>query len=424
MQAAALLLERDGIEALTTNAAARVAGVSVGSVYRYFPDKQAIVAELARGLERRGLELATRNVEALRDAESRRAVWELVGVLLDPSLGGARLRRTLLLEVPRAWIRDATRATDTKVEELLAAFVASRPDDFRPVDPRVVSFIAFHAVEGVIEGALLTDPALLSEPWLREELFHLTWRYAAADGRLCSPPACVPAHAVSARPAEPVTAEPVTASLLSRLARERSHRVDTSPRPAPATRRGRATAERILDAAAGMLQREPPALGVRALAAEAGVAPAALYRHFRNTQAVVAELARRYELRSRNAFAERLAHGLSPDLHEAIVSLAHAFAPEDVAAPSLRHVLLNEVPRGWIESVSAENERAAMAGVAWQIRCRRDAIRAGDPERMAFVVCWAFTGVAEAALLARPAWVRDGTLLRESVALAHRYLRA
>jgi len=46
-QAAAYILERDGLDKLTTNAIAARAGVNIGSLYQYFPNKEALLAELA-----------------------------------------------------------------------------------------------------------------------------------------------------------------------------------------------------------------------------------------------------------------------------------------------------------------------------------------------------------------------------------------
>ncbi|MGC9368135.1 MAG: TetR/AcrR family transcriptional regulator [Paracoccaceae bacterium] len=56
LEAAARILEAGGPEALTTNHVAERAGVSIGSLYQYFPSKSAIQAELIRRLRRRMLD--------------------------------------------------------------------------------------------------------------------------------------------------------------------------------------------------------------------------------------------------------------------------------------------------------------------------------------------------------------------------------
>jgi AcrR family transcriptional regulator len=48
LEAAAQILERHGAAALTTNRIAERAGVSIGSLYQYFPNKHAVLAELIR----------------------------------------------------------------------------------------------------------------------------------------------------------------------------------------------------------------------------------------------------------------------------------------------------------------------------------------------------------------------------------------
>ncbi len=51
--AASEILAQDGLEALTTNAVAARAGVSINALYSYFPDKYAIMLELFRQSEQR-----------------------------------------------------------------------------------------------------------------------------------------------------------------------------------------------------------------------------------------------------------------------------------------------------------------------------------------------------------------------------------
>lgn len=48
-EAAARILADEGLDAVTTNAVAMRAGVSIGSLYQYYPNREAILADLLRG---------------------------------------------------------------------------------------------------------------------------------------------------------------------------------------------------------------------------------------------------------------------------------------------------------------------------------------------------------------------------------------
>ena len=79
LDAAETLLVREGPEALTTTRIAEEAGVSVGSLYRWFPDKAAIVDALTR----RYLEEFEATIDELAEAAPT-AEWEdPAGMLLD-----------------------------------------------------------------------------------------------------------------------------------------------------------------------------------------------------------------------------------------------------------------------------------------------------------------------------------------------------
>lgn len=86
LEAAARLLREGGLAAVTTNAIAARAGVSIGSLYEFFPNREAILAELTR----RRLEALAGTIEA-----------ELAAALAlgDPQAALDRLLRAIVATV-------------------------------------------------------------------------------------------------------------------------------------------------------------------------------------------------------------------------------------------------------------------------------------------------------------------------------------
>src|SRR5580692_12875747 len=68
LEASARILESEGLRGFNTNSAAAKAGVSVGSLYQYFPNKDAILLALIERFEDAAQEAIN---EALRSARGR-----------------------------------------------------------------------------------------------------------------------------------------------------------------------------------------------------------------------------------------------------------------------------------------------------------------------------------------------------------------
>jgi AcrR family transcriptional regulator len=73
------LLRREGSGTLNTNRIAEVAGVSIGSVYQYFPDKQAIFA----ALHQRHIEQIDRLIAGTLVAHAASALDDLIRALIE-----------------------------------------------------------------------------------------------------------------------------------------------------------------------------------------------------------------------------------------------------------------------------------------------------------------------------------------------------
>lgn len=177
LDAAEALIEEDGLDRFTTNRVGERAGVSVGSLYQYFPNKEAILAELGRRLERR---VQVRLVEIL-EASSAEPISETAARVVDlllGGIGGLRFRSVLQQAVPAGWTLDTTSAIDAQIRDRVEAEL-SRRDDVRPGPYPLMAWVVAHAVEGVIEAVVRTDHRMLETPALRAELIALVTRYLA-----------------------------------------------------------------------------------------------------------------------------------------------------------------------------------------------------------------------------------------------------
>lgn len=103
LDAAARLLDERGYAATTTNHVAELAGVSIGSLYQYFPNKDALLVALAeQHLEESSLQMAGRLAE-LRETEpgASEVVRSLVELAVDLN-ESSRLHAILFAEAPRS----------------------------------------------------------------------------------------------------------------------------------------------------------------------------------------------------------------------------------------------------------------------------------------------------------------------------------
>jgi AcrR family transcriptional regulator len=133
--AAAELIEEGGLPALTTNAVARRAAVSITAVYAYFPDKWAIVHELFERFEvARATELAGLYEEFVVSEDWSGVIdrlWDRMAELRIETPAGVALRQAMLVSPPLANLdREGTlRAASSFSAAMLARDPAIDPDE-------------------------------------------------------------------------------------------------------------------------------------------------------------------------------------------------------------------------------------------------------------------------------------------------------
>lgn len=174
VEAAARILADEGARRLTTNRIAQRAGVSVGSLYQYFPNKQAIVrAILEREVARaEALRPARLDDPAFPLAERMRAAvdWHFDVHGADPAL--ARALHTLVEETLPAPQRATLRALRTeRTRRTIASALASDRD----LDE--AAFVVEVCLDALVDAALRRHPEWIGSEGFRAEVAWLLARY-------------------------------------------------------------------------------------------------------------------------------------------------------------------------------------------------------------------------------------------------------
>jgi AcrR family transcriptional regulator len=166
LDGAVRVLMRDGWARVTTTAVAAAAGVSVGSVYQYFPNREAVLAGVvARYVD--GLS-ATLLAEPLdRGASVEQAAGALMTLLVARKRAGVALATALQPVMPRVEgrmvVAVAVRMLAKGLDDKLAAHPA-------PAGAARDTRMAMAAVEGILSDLVMRDPQALHDPALPERL--------------------------------------------------------------------------------------------------------------------------------------------------------------------------------------------------------------------------------------------------------------
>jgi AcrR family transcriptional regulator len=177
LEATARVLVKHGFDRLTTNAVASAAGVSIGSLYQYFPNKEALVAGLVeRHVEEMGAAVVAElaKVAAMPIAAAVRQVVELTirAHAVEPEL-----HRVLTEQVPRVGRLAKLRETDELCHRMVAQLLAHRRAELAIRDPDLAAFVIVSAIEAIVHRAALLQPHRLVDPRLVDEAALLVTRY-------------------------------------------------------------------------------------------------------------------------------------------------------------------------------------------------------------------------------------------------------
>jgi AcrR family transcriptional regulator len=180
LRATAHILKTEGYEGCSTNAIAKKAGVSIGSLYQYFPSKEALVVALAEEHARHGYELLLESIRVAGDAPKtvEDLIRHYIRAMVQMHTDDAELHRVLIEQVGSIHAgRQVMRQMSNQSAALVQAWLSANREHFRELDPEIATYVLVTCVESVTHLRLLDRPDRLGAEQLIDELSELVLRY-------------------------------------------------------------------------------------------------------------------------------------------------------------------------------------------------------------------------------------------------------
>ncbi len=178
LAAAAQVFAAEGYANTTTNHVAARAGVSIGSLYQYFPSKDALLLALAERHVERAFESVIEQVRAQQAAPVPELLRALVDALIAAHQLEPRLHRVIFEEARLpASFRRRLEELDARAVQVARELIEARIAELSVPNPELASFIVVQLLDVVLHAMVLRHPKVLRTPEFRDEFIRLLEGY-------------------------------------------------------------------------------------------------------------------------------------------------------------------------------------------------------------------------------------------------------
>jgi AcrR family transcriptional regulator len=179
LEATAQVLVADGYDRASTNKIALKAGVSIGSLYQYFPNKESLVAAL---IERHYQDMAAicrQSIgEDVHQVSLQRLIRDTVQAMVAIHAVNPKLHALLQEQVPKVGKLKHLMELHLETREMVRKQLEMRRDEIRVQDLSIAAFVVVETVDSLIHATLLQeDPMHWTPEKIVEEIADLLLAY-------------------------------------------------------------------------------------------------------------------------------------------------------------------------------------------------------------------------------------------------------
>ena len=162
VEATARILVRDGFDRASTNRIAEEAGVSIGSLYQYFPGKEALVAAVLQRLNRDLMDVVRRALAEIAGAPIAVGARRLVAAAIEAHRIDPQLHRVLAEQIPRIGALAEVELFHRDAYRLFRSYLEDHRDELGALDLDMAAFICVTSVEALTHTAVIHRSDLLT----------------------------------------------------------------------------------------------------------------------------------------------------------------------------------------------------------------------------------------------------------------------
>ena len=177
LEATARVLAKHGYSGTNTNLIAEVAGVSVGSIYQYFPNKESLIAALH---QRHAMQMRDTIIHVLSRSKKttlREAMKALVNAQLEAHLVEPKLHYVLDKAFPFRDLRKNENTAEHDIVGQVKVILGNHRHEIRRPNLEMAVYIVLKIIESLVHQTVLEPSRRFTLPDIEDAIFEAAFGY-------------------------------------------------------------------------------------------------------------------------------------------------------------------------------------------------------------------------------------------------------
>jgi AcrR family transcriptional regulator len=171
------ILDQFEFDQSTTGKIAERAGVSIGSLYQYFPNKESLVTAVIESEMQKYIKIFEKKLDELQDQNMEEITHALIRLIIETYLQRKKLTRHLAGPILRFGQVKTLELGRRKVALMIQELLESRKTEIRIQDPHLASYMIVSTVMGMVESLIFDETTKEFEEKVIQETQKLVTNY-------------------------------------------------------------------------------------------------------------------------------------------------------------------------------------------------------------------------------------------------------